>query len=38
MPDWIAVLVVAVLSFGFAGAVAFGRRRQPCAVNPRIKD
>ena len=38
MPDWLAVVIVALVSIGFAGAVAFGRRRQPCAVDPRIRN
>lgn len=38
MPDLIAVLIIAAVSIGFAGAVAFGRRRQPCAVDPRIRE
>jgi hypothetical protein len=38
MPDWIAGLIIAVVAFGFAAAVAYGRRRQPCAVDPRIKE
>lgn len=38
MPDWLIFVVAAVVSAGFAAAVAFGRRRQPCAVDPRIKD
>ncbi len=38
MPDWLAVLIALIASLGFAGAVAFGRRRQPCAVRPRIEE
>lgn len=38
MPDWLAGLIALIAAFGFAGAVALGRRRQPCAVRPRIED
>lgn len=38
MPGGLAIVVIAVIVFGFAAAVAFGRRRQPCAVDPRIKE
>lgn len=38
MPDWVIAAIVIVLSVGFAAAVAFGRRRQPCAFDPRIKE
>lgn len=38
MPDWLAGIVIAVVVVGFAAAVAFGRRRQPCVFDPRIKE
>lgn len=38
MPDWLIGAVALLVSFGFAAAVAFGRRRQPCAVDPRIRE
>ncbi|MFN3958312.1 MAG: hypothetical protein ACK4NP_00205 [Parvularculaceae bacterium] len=38
MPDWLVAAAVALVALGFSVAVAFGRKRQPCAVDPRIKD
>lgn len=38
MPDWLVIAIAVALSVGFAAAVAFGRRRQPCAFDPKIRD
>jgi len=38
MPDGRIAAAPALAALGFSAALAFGRKRQPCAVDPRIKD
>jgi len=38
VPEWFVIVIVIAIALAIGAAVAFGRKRQPCAIDPRTDD